>query len=35
MDNLNEIDKELKKGAEKATTIANDVLSRVRSKLGY
>lgn len=30
MDNLNEIDKELKKGAEKATTIANDVLSRVR-----
>lgn len=35
MDNLNEIDKELKKGAEKATTIANDVLSRVRFKLGY
>lgn len=35
MDNLNEIDKELKKGAEKATTIANDVLSRVQSKLGY
>lgn len=35
MDNLNEIDKELKKGAEKATIIANDVLSRVRSKLGY
>lgn len=34
MDNLNEIDKELKKGL-KATTIANDVLSRVRSKLGY
>ena len=35
MDNLVEIDKALKVGAEKATKIANNVLSRVRKKLGY
>ena len=33
--NLNEIDKALEIGAAKATNIANDVLSRVRLKLGY
>ena len=35
MENLNEIDKALEIGAAKATNIANDVLSRVRLKLGY
>ncbi|NDI98587.1 tryptophan--tRNA ligase [Flavobacterium sp. LaA7.5] len=35
MANLNEIDAALKVGAEKATTIANGVLARVREKLGY
>jgi tryptophanyl-tRNA synthetase len=35
MNNLNEIDKALAVGAEKATLVASDVLSRVRSKLGY
>ena len=35
MDNLAEIDKALKVGSEKATKVANNVLSRVRKKLGY
>lgn len=35
MNNLNDIDKALAIGAEKATTIANDVLNRVREKVGY
>ena len=35
MTNKIEIDKILKQGAEKATKIANEVISRVRSKLGY
>lgn len=33
--NLNEIDKALEIGAKKATLVANEVLSRVRKKLGY
>lgn len=35
MENKNEIDDALKIGAEKATFVANDVLKRVRSKIGY
>ena len=35
MNNLDEIDKALAVGAEKASKIANEVLSRVRNKLGY
>lgn len=35
MSNLNEIDKALTIGAKKATLVANEVLSRVRAKLGY
>ncbi|HIE45608.1 MAG TPA: tryptophan--tRNA ligase [Flavobacteriaceae bacterium] len=35
MNNLNEIDKALSIGAVKATKIANDVLKRVRVKLGF
>ena len=35
MNNLNEIDKALSVGAEKAKLIANDVLARVREKVGY
>ncbi|MBW2937198.1 tryptophan--tRNA ligase [Aureisphaera sp. CAU 1614] len=35
MDNLNEVDKALQLGAEKATKVANDVLKRVRTTLGY
>jgi len=35
MDNLNEIDKALAIGAEKAKTVANNVLQRVRTKVGY
>ena len=35
MSNKIEIDKILKQGAEKATKTANEVMSRVRSKLGY
>ncbi|MFK5982398.1 MAG: tryptophan--tRNA ligase [Flavobacteriaceae bacterium] len=35
MENLDEIDKSLVIGAEKANKVANDVLSRVRKKLGY
>ncbi len=35
MDNKEEIDKALSKGAEKASVIANGVLQRVRKKLGY
>ena len=35
MENLSEIDKALKKGGAKATLVANDVLKRVRKKLGY
>lgn len=35
MNNKSEIDKALALGAEKAATVANEVLSRVRSKLGY
>lgn len=35
IDNLNEIDKALSIGAKKATQIADGVLKRVRTKLGY
>jgi len=35
MNNLEEIDQELFRGAEKAATIANGVLKRVRQKLGF
>ncbi|PQJ77150.1 tryptophan--tRNA ligase [Polaribacter glomeratus] len=35
MENKNEIDDALKIGATKATLVANDVLKRVRAKIGY
>ena len=35
MENKNEIDDALKIGAKKATTVANEVLQRVRAKVGY
>jgi tryptophanyl-tRNA synthetase len=35
MENKHEIDEALKVGAEKATHVANDVLQRVRGKVGY
>jgi tryptophanyl-tRNA synthetase len=35
MDNLNEIDDALTVGAKKAAEVANNVLARVRNKLGY
>jgi tryptophanyl-tRNA synthetase len=35
MDNKNEIDEALIVGAEKASVIANDVIKRVRTKIGY
>jgi tryptophanyl-tRNA synthetase len=35
MQNLNEVDKALEIGAEKATKVADGVLGRVRKKLGY
>ena len=35
MDNLEEVDKALAVGAEKAKVVANNVLKRVRSKVGY
>lgn len=35
MENLHEIDKALEIGAAKASVIANDVLKRVRKKIGY
>ncbi|MFD2825151.1 tryptophan--tRNA ligase [Leeuwenhoekiella polynyae] len=35
MNNLEEIDAALEKGAEKARKVANEVLNRVRTKLGY
>ncbi|WP_248724645.1 tryptophan--tRNA ligase [Seonamhaeicola sp. ML3] len=35
MNNLDELDKALAIGAEKAKTVADDVLSRVRTKVGY
>ena len=35
MENKHEIDEALQIGAEKATMVANDVLQRVRSKVGY
>jgi len=35
MNNLNEIDEALKIGAKKAHKIADEVLARVRAKLGY
>ncbi len=35
MENLNEIDKALAIGASKAKLVANDVLARVRTKVGY
>ncbi len=35
MANLNEVDAALAIGAEKAKTVANDVLKRVRKKTGY
>jgi tryptophanyl-tRNA synthetase len=35
MNNLSEIDKALAIGAEKAKLVANNVLKRVREKVGY
>jgi tryptophanyl-tRNA synthetase len=35
MDNPDELEKELIKGAQKATVIANTVLNRVREKVGF
>ena len=35
MNNLPELDKELKEGAVKASAIGNAVLERVKLKLGY
>ena len=35
MNHLNEVDEALALGAEKAKKIADDVLSRVREKVGY
>lgn len=35
MNNLDELDKQLKIGAEKARLVAHDVLQRVRERLGY
>ena len=35
MDNLNEVDAALDKGAAKAKVVADDVLKRVRAKVGY
>ncbi|MGV6861514.1 MAG: tryptophan--tRNA ligase [Putridiphycobacter sp.] len=35
MNNLDELDAILKNGAEKASIVANDVLKRVRTKIGY
>ena len=35
MDNLDELDAALSVGAEKARVIANQVLDRVRKKVGY
>ena len=35
MENLSEVDKALEIGAKKASFVANDVLARVRKKLGY
>ena len=35
MNNLEEVDAALEKGAEKAREVANGVLNRVREKLGY
>lgn len=35
MDNLNEVDEALAVGAKKATKVANEVLARVRDKVGY
>ena len=35
MENKHEIDEALAVGAEKASNVANDVLQRVRQKIGY
>jgi tryptophanyl-tRNA synthetase len=35
MNNLTEVDELLRKGAQKASTVANGVLSKVRAKLGF
>jgi len=35
MENKHEIDEALEVGAEKASKVANDVLQRVRQKIGY
>ena len=35
MENLNEVDAALAVGAKKAKTVADDVLKRVRQKVGY
>ncbi len=35
MDNLPELDEKLKIGADKARTVAQGVLKRVRGKIGY
>jgi len=35
LENKEEIDKALAVGAKKATVVANDVIERVRAKIGY
>jgi tryptophanyl-tRNA synthetase len=35
MNNLNEVDEALEIGAQKAKKVADDVLKRIRLKLGY
>jgi len=35
MENQIELERALKTGAQKATLVANDVLKRVRTKVGY
>jgi len=35
MNNLTEVDELLRKGAQKASSVANGVLSKVRAKLGF
>jgi tryptophanyl-tRNA synthetase len=35
MDNITELDEQLKVGADKAREVAKEVLKRVREKLGY
>lgn len=35
MSNIDELEDQLKKGEEKASDVANDVLNRVKTKLGF